>query len=146
MKKILFVFCLLASCLSISAQKSYVYMICRSTTSYYYYSDNIELSGDLPIGLNKHGDIGSVLNFLAKEGFVIEQHCMAVDENYLYKTFVLSKTTETPSSMVQSVEVDDKDVVEVARYNLQGIPVKENEKGVQIIVYSNYTTKTVIVQ
>jgi hypothetical protein len=34
----------------------------------------------------------------------------------------------------------------VARYNLQGIPVKANEKGVQIIVYSNYTTKTIVVE
>jgi hypothetical protein len=34
----------------------------------------------------------------------------------------------------------------VARYNLQGIPVKETEKGVQIIVFSNFTTKTVVVE
>jgi hypothetical protein len=39
-----------------------------------------------------------------------------------------------------------EDVNEIARYNLQGIPVNANEKGVQIIVYSNYTTKTVVVQ
>ena len=37
-------------------------------------------------------------------------------------------------------------LTEIARYNLQGIQVNENEKGVQIIVYSNYTTKTVVVQ
>lgn len=42
-------------------------------------------------------------------------------------------------------DADDADVREVARYNLQGIPVGKNEKGVQIIVYSNYTTKTVVV-
>ena len=41
---------------------------------------------------------------------------------------------------------EDEEVTEVARYNLQGLPVKEHDKGVQIIVYSNYTTKTVIVQ
>jgi len=38
----------------------------------------------------------------------------------------------------------DSDAIEVARYNLQGIPISENEKGIQIIVYSDYTTKTVI--
>jgi hypothetical protein len=35
-------------------------------------------------------------------------------------------------------------VYEVARYNLQGMPVKETEKGIQIVVFSNYTTKTII--
>ena len=39
---------------------------------------------------------------------------------------------------------DDSKVYEVARYNLQGMPIKESEKGIQIVVYSNYTTKTII--
>jgi hypothetical protein len=33
---------------------------------------------------------------------------------------------------------------EVARYNLSGQPCSPSEKGVQIIVYSDFTTKTVI--
>ena len=37
---------------------------------------------------------------------------------------------------------DDAD--EVARYNLSGQPCSPNEKGVQIIVYSDYTAKTVV--
>ena len=44
------------------------------------------------------------------------------------------------------MQVDDEEITEVARYNLQGIPVSESERGVQIIVYSNYTTKTIIVE
>ena len=44
------------------------------------------------------------------------------------------------------VSEEDADVHEVARYNLQGLPIHKNEKGVQIIVYSNYTTKTIIVE
>jgi hypothetical protein len=36
------------------------------------------------------------------------------------------------------------DAVEVARYNLAGRPCSPNEKGVQVIVYSDFTTKTVI--
>ncbi|MBO4812454.1 MAG: hypothetical protein J5552_12980 [Prevotella sp.] len=40
----------------------------------------------------------------------------------------------------------DGEAKELARNNLQDIPMKKLEKGVQIIVYSNYTTKTVIVE
>ncbi len=36
------------------------------------------------------------------------------------------------------------DAVEVARYNLLGRPCSPNEKGVQVIVYSDFTTQTVI--
>lgn len=36
-------------------------------------------------------------------------------------------------------------VEEIARYNLSGRPCAPNEKGVQIIVYSDFTTQTVIV-
>mgnify|MGYP003307038838 CR=1 FL=1 len=41
---------------------------------------------------------------------------------------------------------DADDIREIARYNLQGIPVTPSDKGIQIIVYSNYTTKTVVVE
>ena len=34
---------------------------------------------------------------------------------------------------------------EVARYNLSGHPCNPNDKGVQIIVYTDYTTRTIIV-
>ena len=34
---------------------------------------------------------------------------------------------------------------EVARYNLSGHPCSPNDKGVQIIVYSDFTTRTIIV-
>ena len=39
----------------------------------------------------------------------------------------------------------DDDAYEVARYNLSGRPCTPNEKGVQIIVYSDYTTQTTII-
>lgn len=37
-------------------------------------------------------------------------------------------------------------VEEVARYNLSGHPCKPYDKGVQIVVYSDYTTKTIIIE
>ena len=51
----------------------------------------------------------------------------------------------TPSA-VRDVNADGtrSDAEEVARYNLSGIPCSPNEKGVQIIVYSDFTTKTII--
>ena len=52
---------------------------------------------------------------------------------------------ESAPSTVRSVEtLRDNDAVEVARYNLSGIPCSPNEKGIQIIVYSDFTTKAVI--
>jgi hypothetical protein len=41
---------------------------------------------------------------------------------------------------------DGGDVREVARYNLQGIRCAPSDKGVQIVVYSDSSTKTVIVE
>ena len=52
----------------------------------------------------------------------------------------------TPSG-IRGIEADGRsndDAEEVARYNLSGRPCSPNEKGIQIIVYSNFTTKTII--
>ena len=52
----------------------------------------------------------------------------------------------TPSA-VRGIEANgssNDDVEEVARYNLSGHPCSPNEKGVQIIVYSDFSTRTVI--
>ncbi len=54
----------------------------------------------------------------------------------------------TPSAVrgIESEGISNDDSEEVARYNLSGRPCSPNEKGVQIIVYSNFTTKTVILE
>ena len=48
----------------------------------------------------------------------------------------------------RSIEADSRqaDAEEVARYDLSGRPCTPNSKGIQIIVYSDFTTKTVIEQ
>ena len=54
---------------------------------------------------------------------------------------------ENAPSSVRGIEANgsNKDEIkEVARYNLSGQPCSPNEKGIQIIVYSDFTTKTVI--
>ena len=130
-------------------QKSYVNVVADHIYSSIY--QEIYLTGDVPAGIQTHYDsygseamtVGKVLNLLAKEGFVVEQmSCSAECEAIL-----LSRIDLYPDSdSIEHVTADDQDAVEVARYNLQGLPVGKNEKGVQIIVYSNYTTKTIIVE
>ena len=50
----------------------------------------------------------------------------------------------TPSAVRAAEATPSGDAKEVARYDFSGRPCSPNEKGVQIIVYSDYTTKTVI--
>ena len=52
---------------------------------------------------------------------------------------------ESTPAAVRAIETSD-DVEEVARYNLAGRPCHPNEQGIQIIVYSDFTTKTVIIE
>ena len=50
-------------------------------------------------------------------------------------------------SAVRCIEVNGSGndaAEEVARYNLSGRPCSPNEKGIQIIVYSDFTTRTII--
>ena len=54
---------------------------------------------------------------------------------------------ESTPSAVRGIEANtngNEDIEEVARYNLSGRPCSPNEKGIQIIVYSDFTTKTII--
>ena len=131
-------------------QKSYVNVVADHIYSSIY--QEIYLTGDVPVGIKTHYDsygseamtVGKVLNLLANEGFVVEQmSCSAECEAIL-----LSRVQVYPpdSDAIQRVDADDQDVHEVTRYNLQGLPVGKDEKGIQIVVYSNYTTKTVIVE
>ena len=53
---------------------------------------------------------------------------------------------ENNQSTARSVESpNNDDAVEVARYDLSGRPCSPNEKGVQIIFYSDLTTRTIVV-
>lgn len=57
---------------------------------------------------------------------------------------------ESESTAVKAVKTDSSspspEAREVARYDLSGRPCKPSDKGVQIIVYSDFTTKTVIIE
>lgn len=146
-KLIVFLAFALAVAHTATAQKSYVNVVADHIYSSIY--QEIYLTGDVPAGIKTHYDsygseamtVGKVLNLLAKEGFVVDKmSCSAEGE-----VIVLSRVALYPDA-IERVTADDGEAVEVARYNLQGVPVDKNEKGIQIIVYSNYTTKTVIVE
>lgn len=147
MKKIFLLCCLFMACSSAFAQKKYLVLNHNSS-----YGGRWTLCGDIPEGMEENYSastsvgggaekvVAKILNELSEKGYEVE--FMPDKSNYL-----LSKRESFDSySAIRSVHIDDEDVKEIARYNLQGIPVNANEKGVQIIVYSNYTTKTVVVQ
>lgn len=129
------------------AQRSYVNVVADHIYSSIY--QEIYLTGDVPAGIKTHYDsfgseamtVGKVLNLLAREGFVVDQ-MSCTDEG---EVIVLSRVALYPEA-IEHIAVDNQEAVEVARYNLQGVPVDKNEKGIQIVVYSNYTTKTIIVE
>ena len=62
-------------------------------------------------------------------------------ENIFY-----SDSTNAVESVISNDNDGSEDQREVARYNLQGIRCTPSDKGVQIVVYSDYTTKTIIVE
>lgn len=141
MKKILLIIGLIMVCLNTTAQKSYIYV---RASAYYNTEFNIRLSGNLPSDMTNsytHHELADILNKLSENGYILE-YCFG--EGTI--NFLFSKESSNPASAVSKISVDDGVVSEIARYNLQGVPVNEKEKGIQIIVYSNYTTKTLIVQ
>ena len=151
MKRLLFCLTLvLAMAGSAAGQKSYVNVVADHIYSSIY--QEIYLTGDVPAGIKTHYDgygseamtVGQVLNLLAKEGFVVDQmSCSAEGEVILLSRIALYPDD---SDAVEHIAIDDQDVHEVARFNLQGQPVSAQDKGIQIIVYSNYTTRTVIIE
>ena len=166
MKKFLSILFLLLMGLTVHAQKKYVTVYCNQNNNW------VKLSGDIPQSMkNSYSSedfprsgsfgyyfIGDVLNLLADNGFSVEQMSTTsyvtsyVNSNTgsnVITTYLLSKLSNdsNPSNTIEKIKIDNyEDIVEVARYNLQGVPVNKNEKGIQIIVYSNFTTKTILVQ
>jgi len=122
------------------AQKSYV---CVSGSFTNANEPRVYLSGDIPSSMKTFYKtyMGEVLNELSRNGYQVE--FFTGDGT---PKAICSKPSKS-TTRIDKVTVDsDEEAVEVARYNLQGIPVSESERGIQIIVYSNYTTKTIIVE
>lgn len=157
--KLLLLTSLLNFCICVYSQKKYVTV--RATMAYSLDAP-VMLSGDIPASMKNRYDnddfvlsddgfgtnycVGNVLNLLSKHGFIVEQMSTAAatsPADILHMTFLLSKSEIISSNKLEE-NLHNKATSIVARYNLQGVPVNENEKGVQIIVYSNYTIKTIV--
>ena len=157
LKKIL-VFSLMLISTSLYAQKSYIVLVSSS----HFYSDRMQstsynLYGNIPDGVNKsYSRLDEALNALGQENYAIES--VNLLQNYHYRddhdvyinydcTIILSRSSNI-SLKIETISADDDeyDVYEIARYNLQGKPIDANERGIQIIVYSNYTTKIIFVE
>lgn len=157
MKKIFSLLFLLIVGISAYAQKSYVTMMCVPDGNCEITEPYMYLTGDLPSSVSAEytthypyptTSLGTVITKLAESGFSIEHHSMSQGSSGgFYQVFIFSKPSSSSASKIERVATDsNEEVTEVARYNLQGIPVTEADKGLQIIVYSNYTTKTVLVE
>ena len=157
MKKVILFLLLLVASVSSYAQKSYInlYATQLSDQNYQY----CYLTGDIPEGISSYiaDKVGNILNLLAQEGYEVEfMSSSATTSNYssvgTMVNYLLSKKTSStnpddPGIITYQRDITvDTEAYEVARYNLQGLPVNKEEKGVQIVVYSNYTTKTIIVE
>lgn len=138
--------------LSAYAQKSYVNVYVPKM----YRGSSVRLSGNLPEGVDRtytfgydysFQHIGEVLNILAEKGYTVEHMTQSAFGDDITVNYLLSSSTSSPQTKIRTVKSeDDREVTEIVRYNLQGLPVNASEKGLQIIVYSNYTTKTVFVE
>ena len=152
MNKVLFLLAAMLLPACSMAQKTYVNVVATDVNKNYH---TMYLSGDIPSGIKTFYDafydesrLGDIINRLASHGFVVEQMSCSQNESTIREIVLLSKNSSpTPTKAQENIVTEQEgEAVEVARFNLQGIPVKAHEKGVQIIVYSNYTTRTVIVE
>ena len=146
---------------------SFVYAQKRYISFYVipYASSEVYLSGAIPPTMKscyrpsdfgKEGwrsCLGDLLNLFVDNGFTVEQMNTAStstsSSTSFYSIYLLSKSStdsDTSDATPNMNANTGNEITEVARYNLQGMPVEAHEKGLQIVVYSNYTTKTVIVE
>ena len=150
MKKLLVLLFLMVLGTGAFAQKSYVTIYVINLLTPNVNKQSFRLTGDIPSDMKEsYYDeyIGNILNQLAEKGFEVEFMTGTTSDSYGGVMFLLSKKKNSNSTAIQHISTDDEEEArEVARYNLQGIPVNKDERGIQIVVYSNYTTKTIIVE
>lgn len=150
MKKLFYLLFLVALGTSAFAQKSYI-NVAATALEATPGVQRVSITGDIPSGINDYYSstkVGYILNLLSQEGYEVEfMSATNSGSGASMVNYLLSKNiSSNDNSAISIVHSDDGEVYEVARYNLQGMQVNENTKGIQIIVYSNYTTKTVIVE
>lgn len=86
-------------------------------------------------------EISSILIEIPSSVQKIGTNAISVSDNVSVTYQIASTTTR-----VKSVKSQEDVKVEKSRYNLQGVPVNKDDKGIQIVVYSDNTTKTVVAE
>lgn len=77
--------------------------------------------------------IPSSVYYVGEDAF---RDCESLTSIEVYRTTTNAKPAE--------LKPDGDGKREVARYDLQGLPVRADAKGIQIVVFEDYTTKTVL--
>ena len=148
MRKILFaLFALFA--FSAFAQRGYVslYINMNEADSKWV---SARVSGDVPASMKEYYAAtydrltdGELINMLADEGFSIDRIAAMGDTNCI---IIMSKNSNNESGIITNIRTGNSDATEIARYDLQGRLIDEDTQGIQIIVYSDYSAKTVLVK
>ena len=134
-----------------TAQRSYVslYINMNNADSRWV---SARVSGDVPVSMKEHYDAtydrltdGELINMLANEGFTVDR-ITAMGETNAIILMSREKGSSNNIGMISESSVDRNDVVEIARYDLQGRLVDEDFTGLQIAVYSDYSARTIIVK
>ena len=136
-------------------QKEYVNIVANNV--YASWCD-IYLSGAVPAGMSDfysgaydRKTVGEIINQLAENGFTVEtmsSNSISNNSSTTYGTrevVLMSKPKGAQPGAVHTIDSGDE-ATEVARYNLQGLPVDKDEPGVQIVIYSNYTSRVIVNQ
>ncbi len=149
--------------------KSYVYMI-QTSSGCSLWGDIPDGMDEFYPSYNTY--IGDIINTLGNKGYVLDKFDLEVSaeshsssnaaymQNERVQVAIMSRdgesdkvianvTTGTASpdsgtDVNAATRASEEGVTEIARYNLLGQKINGAEAGVQIIVYSDYSTKTII--
>ena len=133
-----------------TAQRSYVslYINMNAADSKWV---SARVSGDIPASMKDYYAAtydrlsdGQLINMLANEGFMIDKIAAMSETNCVV---IMSKNSSGDSGIItKSADEQVTNAVEIARYDLQGRLVDDDSPGLQIVVYSDYSAKTVVVK
>lgn len=133
-----------------TAQRSYVslYINMNAADSKWV---SARVSGDIPASMKDYYAAtydrlsdGELINMLANEGFTIDKIAAMGETNFVV---IMSKNSSSDSGIItKSTDEQVTNAVEIARYDLQGRLVDNDCPGLQIVVYSDYSAKTVVVK
>ena len=150
MKKLLLSVAAAFALFTATAQRSYVslYINMNAVDSKWV---SARVSGDIPVSMKDYYvatydrlSDGELINMLANEGFTIDKIAAMGETNCVV---IMSKNSSGDSGIInQSVDEQVTNAVEIARYDLQGRLVDDDCPGLQIVVYSDYSAKTVVVK